>query len=171
MSNISFVFQNAKLFNKSIYENVKMGNENATYQDVMKALKNARCDDILSKFKERENTIIGTKGVYLSGGQIQRIAIARAMLKNAPIIILDEASASSDVQNEYEIQQAFSTLMKDKTVIMIAHRLSSIKNVDEILVIDDGKIIERGSHEELMRNNTKYKKLQNLYSQANKWSI
>ena len=137
----------------------------------MKALKNARCDDILSKFKERENTIIGTKGVYLSGGQIQRIAIARAMLKNAPIIILDEASASSDVQNEYEIQQAFSTLMKDKTVIMIAHRLSSIKNVDEILVIDDGKIIERGSHEELMRNNTKYKKLQNLYSQANKWSI
>ena len=171
MNNISFVFQNAKLFNKSIYENVKMGNENATYQDVMKALKNARCDDILSKFKERENTIIGTKGVYLSGGQIQRIAIARAMLKNAPIIILDEASASSDVQNEYEIQQAFSTLMKDKTVIMIAHRLSSIKNVDEILVIDDGKIIERGSHEELMRNNTKYKKLQNLYSQANKWSI
>ena len=93
------------------------------------------------------------------------------MLKNATIIILDEASASSDVQNEYEIQQAFSTLMKDKTVIMIAHRLSSIKNVDEILVIDDGKIIERGSHEELMRNNTKYKKLQNLYSQANKWSI
>ena len=171
MNNISFVFQNSKLFKTTIFENVKIGNENASYEEVMKALKMARCDDILDKFKTRENTIIGSKGVYLSGGEIQRIAIARAILKDAKIIILDEASAASDSENEHEIQLAFSNLIKEKTVIIIAHRLSSIKNVDEILVVDKGQIVERGTDTELLKNNGRYKFLQDLFSQANEWRI
>ena len=171
MNNISFVFQNSKLFKTTIFENVKIGNENASYEEVMKALKMARCDDILDKFKTRENTIIGSKGVYLSGGEIQRIAIARAILKDAKIIILDEASAASDPENEHEIQLASSNLIKEKTVIIIAHRLSSIKNVDEILVVDKGQIVERGTDTELLKNNGRYKFLQNLFSQANEWRI
>ena len=171
MNNISFVFQNSKLFKTTIFENVKIGNENASYEEVMKALKMARCDDILDKFKTRENTIIGSKGVYLSGGEIQRIAIARAILKDAKIIILDEASAASDPENEHEIQLAFSNLIKENTVIIIAHRLSSIKNVDEILVVDKGQIVERGTDTELLKNNGRYKFLQNLFSQANEWRI
>ena len=171
MNNISFVFQNSKLFKTTIFENVKIGNENASYEEVMKALKMARCDDILDKFKTRENTIIGSKGVYLSGGEIQRIAIARAILKDAKIIILDEASAASDPENEHEIQLAFSNLIKEKTVIIIAHRLSSIKNVDKILVVDKGQIIERGTDTELLKNNGRYKFLQDLFSQANEWRI
>ena len=171
MNNISFVFQNSKLFKTTIFENVKIGNENASYEEVMKALKMARCDDILDKFKTRENTIIGSKGVYLSGGEIQRIAIARAILKDAKIIILDEASAATDPENEHEIQLAFSNLIKEKTVIIIAHRLSSIKNVYEILVVDKGQIVERGTDTELLKNNGRYKFLQNLFSQANEWRI
>lgn len=171
MNNISFVFQNSKLFKTTIFENVKIGNENASYEEVMKALKMARCDDILDKFKTRENTIIGSKGVYLSGGEIQRIAIARAILKDAKIIILDEASAASDPENEHEIQLAFSNLIKEKTVIIIAHRMSSIKNVDEILVVDKGQIVERGTDTELLKNNGRYKFLQDLFSQANEWRI
>lgn len=171
MNNISFVFQNSKLFKTTIFENVKIGNENASYEEVMKALKMARCDDILDKFKTRENTIIGSKGVHLSGGEIQRIAIARAILKDAKIIILDEASAASDPENEHEIQLAFSNLIKEKTVIIIAHRLSSIKNVDEILVVDKGQIVERGTDTELLKNNGRYKFLQDLFSQANEWRI
>ena len=171
MKNIAFVFQTSKLFKTSIFENVKMGNKNASNEDVMNALRLARCEDILDKFKDREHTLIGSKGVHLSGGEIQRIAIARAILKNADIIILDEASAAADPENEYEIQQAFSNLMKNKTVIMIAHRLSSIKNVDEILVVEDGNIIERGSDKELMEKGGKYSKLQKLYSHANEWRV
>lgn len=171
MKHIAFVFQNAKLFKTSIFENVQIGNPSASYDEVMAALKAARCDDILNKFDSRENTVIGSKGVHLSGGEIQRISIARAILKNADIIILDEASAAADPENEYEIQQAFTNLMKGKTVIMIAHRLSSIRNVDEILVVDNGTIIERGSDSELMKNNGRYKKLQDLFSQANDWRI
>ncbi len=171
LSNISFVFQNSKLFKTSIFENVKMGNENADKEEVMAALSAARCDDILAKFEKGADTVIGSKGVYLSGGEVQRIAIARAILKNAGIIILDEASAAADPENEYEIQQAFSNLMKNKTVIMIAHRLSSIRNVDEILVIDDGKIIERGNDKELMAQNGRYRQLQELFSKANDWRV
>ena len=151
MRSIAFVFQTSKLFKTSIFENVKMGNKDASDEEVMNALRLARCEDILAKFPEREKTVIGSKGVHLSGGEIQRVAIARAILKNADIIILDEASAAADPENEYEIQQAFSNLMKNKTVIMIAHRLSSIKNVDEILVVEDGNIVERGSDAELMQ--------------------
>ena len=171
MKNVAFVFQNAKLFKTSIFENVKMGNPNASDDEVRKALKAAQCEPILERFKDGDATLIGSKGVHLSGGEVQRIAIARAILKDAPIIILDEASAATDPENEYEIQQAFSALMKDKTVIMIAHRLSSIKNVDEILVIENGKVIERGSDGELQARASKYKTLQDLFAKANTWRV
>ena len=137
----------------------------------MEALHLAQCDDILAKFAERENTIIGSQGVHLSGGETQRIAVARVILKNASIVILDEASAAADPENEYELQKAFSNMMKGKTVIMIAHRLSSIKNVDEILVVEHGKIIERGSDRELSEQGGKYSQLQKLYAQANSWQV
>lgn len=168
---ISFVFQDSKLFKKSIYENVALANKDAVKDDVMRALRLAGCDLILDKFPEREKTIIGSKGVYLSGGEKQRIAIARAILKDSKIIIMDEASASIDPDNEFEIQKAFKNLMKDKTVIMIAHRLSTIKDVDEILVMDNGKIIERGSDKELMSRDTRYKRLQELFNSANEWRV
>lgn len=171
IDNIAFVFQNVKLFKTSIYENVKIGKESASRDEVLKALKLAGCNSILDKFPDREETIIGSKGVYLSGGEKQRIAIARAILKDAKIIILDEASAAVDPENEYELQLAFSNLMKDKTVIMIAHRLTSIKNVDEILVIDNGKIIERGNHKDLVNLDGTYNSLQNLYNEANNWRV
>lgn len=168
---ISFVFQDPKLFKKSIYENVALANKDAVKDDVMRALRLAGCDLILDKFPEREKTIIGSKGVYLSGGEKQRIAIARAILKDSKIIIMDEASASIDPDNEFELQKAFKNLMKDKTVIMIAHRLSTIKDVDEILVMDNGKIIERGSDKELMSRDTRYKRLQELFNSANEWRV
>ena len=168
---ISFVFQYSKLFKKSIYDNVALANKEATKDDVMRALKLAGCDLILDKFPEREKTIIGSKGIYLSGGEKQRIAIARAILKDSKIIIMDEASASIDPDNEFELQKAFKNLMKDKTVIMIAHRLSTIKDVDEILVMDNGKIIERGSDKELMSRDTRYKRLQELFNSTNEWRV
>lgn len=171
MKNIAFVFQNTKLFKTSIYENVKMGDPGAGDEQILRALELAQCNEILDKFQDREHTLIGSKGVYLSGGETQRIAIARAILKDANIIILDEASAAADPENEYEIQQAFSNLMKGKTVLMIAHRLSSIRNVDEILVIDQGKIIERGSDKDLMSRDGRYKKLQEMFSRANEWRV
>ena len=171
INNIAFVFQNVKLFKTSIYDNVKIGKADASYEEVMTAMNLAGCNSILDKFSEREQTQIGTKGVYLSGGEKQRIAIARAILKDAKIIIMDEASAAVDPENEYELQRAFSNLIKDKTVIMIAHRLPSIRNVDEILVMDDGEIIERGTDRELMALDGEYKKLQSLYSKANEWRV
>ncbi len=171
INNIAFVFQNVKLFKTSIYDNVKIGKADTSYEEVMTAMSLAGCDSILDKFSEREQTQIGTKGVYLSGGEKQRIAIARAILKDAKIIIMDEASAAVDPENEYELQRAFSNLIKDKTVIMIAHRLPSIRNVDEILVMDNGEIIERGTDRELMALDGEYKKLQSLYSKANEWRV
>lgn len=171
INNIAFVFQDSKLFKKTIFENVAMADRDATYGDVMNVLEQAECNSILDKFSERENTLIGSKGVYLSGGEKQRIAIARAMLKKSNIVIMDEASAAIDPENEHELQKAFKNLMKNKTVIMIAHRLSSIKHLDEILVFDDGEIVERGTHDELMKKDTKYKKLQKLYEEANEWRV
>lgn len=169
--NVANVFQDAKLFKKSIYENVRLGRPDASRDEVMKALRLAQCDEILDKLEMREHTVIGSKGVHLSGGEVQRIAIARAILKDAKIIILDEASAAADPENEYALQQAFANLMKGKTVIMIAHRLSSISGVNEILVIDEGKVIERGSHKQLMAYDSAYKKLQEEYTQANEWRV
>ena len=171
INNIAFVFQNVKLFKTSIYDNVKIGKADASHEEVMTAMNLAGCNSILDKFSEREQTQIGTKGVYLSGGEKQRIAIARAILKDAKIIIMDEASAAVDPENEYELQRAFSNLIKDKTVIMIAHRLPSIRNVDEILVMDNGGIIERGTDRELMALDGEYKKLQSLYNKANEWRV
>lgn len=171
IKNISFVFQEAKLFKTSIYENVALAKKGATYEEVMEAMRLAGCESIIEKFADAENTVIGSKGVYLSGGEKQRIAIARSILKDSNIIIMDEASASIDPDNEYELQKAFKNLMKDKTVIMIAHRLSSISNVDEILVLEEGKIVERGTDKDLMSKDSRYKELQEMYSIANEWRV
>lgn len=171
IQNIAFVFQNAKLFKQSIYDNVALARPGASREAVMTALHLAGCDAILDKFPDREKTLIGSAGVYLSGGEKQRIAIARAILKDAQIIIMDEASAAIDPDNEHELQKAFKNLMRDKTVIMIAHRLSSIRAVDEILVLDHGEIVERGSDAELMGQDTQYKGLMGLYQSANEWRV
>lgn len=133
MNTVSFVFQNSRLIKASILENVRMGKPEATREEILAALHHAQCDDILEKLPQGVDTVIGTKGVYLSGGEQQRIAIARVMLKNAPIIILDEATAFADPDNESRVQAAFSRLSEGKTVIMIAHRLSTVTNVDQIL--------------------------------------
>jgi len=169
--NISFVFQDSKLFKKSIYDNVSLTDESAGKEEVMKALSLAGCDEIIKKFKDRENTIIGSKGVYLSGGEKQRIAIARAILKNSPIVIMDEASAAIDADNEYELQKAFKNLMKDKTVIMIAHRMTSIRNVDEIIVLEKGNVVERGNNDLLVKKQGVYSRLLGLYETANDWRV
>ena len=148
-----------------------MADENAGRDKVMKALSLAGCDEIIEKFKDRENTIIGSKGVYLSGGEKQRIAIARAILKNSPIVIMDEASAAIDADNEYELQKAFKNLMQDKTVIMIAHRMTSIRNVDEIIVLEKGNVIERGDNDSLVKTGGLYSRLLSLYETANDWRV
>ena len=168
---VAFVFQDSKLFKTTIYENVAIAKKDASREEVFEAMRLAGVDGIISKFKDRENTMIGSKGVYLSGGEKQRIAIARAILKDAKIVIFDEASAAIDPDNEHELQKAFSNLMKEKTVIMIAHRLTSIKNVDEILVMEEGKIIERGSDKELMERDSVYKHFQETYKIANDWRV
>jgi ATP-binding cassette subfamily B protein len=171
INEISFVFQDSKLFKTTIYENVALANKDASRKEVFEAMRLAGVDGIIAKFKDRENTVIGSKGVYLSGGEKQRVAIARAILKDAKIVIFDEASAAIDPDNEHELQKAFSNLMKEKTVIMIAHRLTSIRNVDEILVMENGKIIERGSDRELMKKDSVYKHFQDTYKTANDWRV
>lgn len=171
IKNIAFVFQDSKLFKKTIYENVALADEKADRKEVMKAMSLAGCDEIISKFKDKENTVIGTKGVYLSGGEKQRIAIARAILKKSQIVVMDEASASIDADNEYELQKAFKNLMKDKTVIMIAHRMTSITNVDEILVLENGKVVERGDNSTLRERQGLYGRLVKLYKTANDWRV
>lgn len=171
IKNIAFVFQDAKLFKTSLYDNVALANKHASKEEVLEAMHLAGCDSIIDKFKDKENTLIGSKGVYLSGGEKQRIAIARAILKNANIIIFDEASAAIDPDNEHELQKAFANLMKDKTVIMIAHRLTTIRNVDEILVLENGKVVERGTDEKLMQINSRYKHFQDMYKKANDWRV
>ncbi len=158
-------------YDETYYENVRIGNSQATRQQIMDALDAANCTSILDKFPQREMTVIGAKGVYLSGGEVQRIAIARAILKNANIVIMDEASAAADPENEYELQQAFQKLMRGKTVIMIAHRLSSIQNVDQILFVQNGKVVEQGTHNELMACNGRYKDFQDVYCKANQWRL
>lgn len=171
IENISFVFQNPKLFKLSIFDNVKIAKKNASDEEVYRALKLARCNEFLNKFEKKEHTIIGSKGVYLSNGEKQRVSIARAFLKNSNIIILDEASASIDSDNEYELQKAIHELIKGKTILMIAHRLTSIVNVDKIFVVENGKIVEKGSHEELIAKGGKYCHYQNLYNVANEWRV
>lgn len=172
MDNIGMVYQNPKLFQGiSIFENVKLAKKDASEKEVYDALKLAKCDQFIDRFEDGYDSIIGASGVNLSGGEIQRVSIARIFLKDPKVIILDEASAAADPENEYELQQAFKSLMEGKTVIMIAHRLSSIRGVDEILVVEDGNIIERGSHDYLMEKEARYKQFVDLYDEANQWRI
>ena len=171
MESVSFVFQDSKLIKATVSENVKMGKPDASDLEVAQALKIARCDDIIEKLPNGINTVIGTKGVYLSGGEQQRLTIARAVLKNAPVLILDEATAFADPDNEVKVQAAFSELSKGKTVIMIAHRLSTVQNAGCIYVISDGKIVESGTHNELMKKNGLFAKMQNDYQSSVKWKV
>ena len=171
MNTVSFVFQNSKLIKASILDNVKMGKSNATDEEVLNALKAAQCMDIIEKFPDGVNTVIGSRGVYLSGGEMQRIAIARAVLKNAPIIILDEATAFADPDNEVKVQTAFAKLSEGKTVIMIAHRLSTVRNADCIYVISDGKVAEYGNRAELIEKKGMFYKMQNDYQSSVSWKV
>ena len=171
MKYISFVFQNTKLFKTSLLENIKYGNPNATMEEVERAVDMAQCREIINKLPLGLNTKIGTEGTYLSGGEQQRIVLARAILKNAPIIVLDEATAFADPENEHLIQQALKELTKGKTVLMIAHRLSSITDADNILVIDKGKIAEQGTHAKLLEKQGIYYNMWNEYQQSVRWTI
>ena len=171
MKNISFVFQNTTLFKDSIYNNVAIGRKGASRDDVKKAVSLTQCDDIIDELPDGINTVIGSEGTYLSGGQQQRIALARAVLKDAPIIILDEATALADPENEYLIQKAISEITKDKTVIMIAHRLSSVKNVDKIYVVENGRIVEEGNHHTLINSGGIYSRMWDEFNQSIQWKV
>ena len=171
MDTISFVFQNSRLLKGSILDNVRLGRAQATEAEVLAALKAAQCMDIVEKFPEGIHTVIGTKGVYLSGGEQQRIAIARAMLKNAPILLLDEATAFADPDNEVRVQAAFAQLAKGKTVIMIAHRLSTVANADCIYVVQDGQIAESGTKDELCAQNGLFARMWQDYQASVQWKV
>jgi ATP-binding cassette, subfamily B, bacterial IrtA/YbtP len=171
MDMVSFVFQDSKLLMMSIYENVRMGRKDATREEVMEALKNAQCEDIIEKLPDGIDTVIGAKGTYVSGGEAQRLSIARAMLKNAPILILDEATAFADPDNEAKVQQAFSKLSAGKTVIMIAHRLSSVVDADRICVLKDGEIVEAGTHRELSEAQKLYAHMWDEYNKSVRWKV
>ena len=171
MKQVSYVFQDSKLLKISILENVRMGRPDATDEEVMEALKAAQCMDIIEKFPEGVHTMIGSKGIYVSGGEAQRLSIARAFLKNAPILVLDEATAFADPDNERLVQKAFENLAKNKTVIMIAHRLSTVTNADCIYVLKDGKIAESGTHDVLTQANGIYTHMWNEYNQSVNWQV
>ena len=171
MDTISFVFQNSRLLKGSILDNVRLGRPQATEAEVLAALKAAQCMDIIEKFPAGIHTVIGTKGVYLSGGEQQRIAIARAMLKNAPILLLDEATAFADPDNEVRVQAAFAQLAKGKTVIMIAHRLSTVANADCIYVVQDGQIVESGTKDELRAQNSLFARMWQDYQASVQWKV
>ena len=171
MDQVSFVFQDVFLFKQSVMKNIRIGNPGATDEMVKEAAKSAQCHDFIMKLPNGYDTVIGTKGVHLSGGEKQRIAIARAIVKDAPIVVLDEATAFSDPENEFLIQKAFERLMKGKTVIMIAHRLSTIKNADNIIVVNDGKVIEQGKHNDLLERKSKYYDMWRVYTETSSWSI
>jgi ATP-binding cassette subfamily B protein len=171
MDQIAFVFQNSKLFKASLLENIRVAKQGASREEVLQVAHLAQCDDILEKMPKGLDTVIGTEGVYLSGGEQQRIALARAILKDAPIVILDEATAFADPENEYQIQKGFESLVKNKTVLMIAHRLSSIKDVDCILVIQQGRLIEKGSHQELIDKNSVYAGMWKEYQTSISWKV
>lgn len=170
MSKISFVFQDSRLLKKSFKENIKMGS-NASVEDIQTAVHKAQCDDIIEKFDQGLETKIGSKGVYLSGGETQRLTLARAIVKDAPILLLDEATAYADSDNEVLMQKAIMELAKDKTTIMIAHRLSTIVNVDCIYVVDNGEIIESGTHQELLIKNGLYAQMWHQYCQSVEWKV
>ena len=171
MNYVSYVFQDSRLLKMSIMDNIRMGRPGASDEEVMQALRDAQCMDIIEKFPDGVNTMIGSKGIYVSGGECQRLSIARAFLKNAPVLILDEATAFADPDNEVLVQQAFGKLSKDKTVIMIAHRLSTVTNADCIYVLSDGKIAESGTHSELISENGIYSHMWNEYNKSVNWQV
>ena len=168
---VSFVFQDAKLLKMSVLDNVRLSKPNATKEEVLKALHDAQCDDIAEKLPNGVDTVIGANGVYLSGGEQQRISIARVMLKNSPILILDEATAFADPDNETKVQEAFSSMSKGKTVIMIAHRLSTVTNADRIYVLENGKVAESGTHDTLTKSDGLYAKMWDEYNRSANWKV
>lgn len=171
MDRVAFVFQNSRLFKASILDNVRAARPDASREDAEKALKAAQCGDIIDKLPDGADTVIGAGGTYLSGGEQQRVALARAILKDAPIVVLDEASAFADPENEVLIQKAFTILMRGRTVIMIAHRLSTVVNADKIIVLDRGSVAEEGTHDELVERGGLYARMWNEYNRAARWKI
>lgn len=171
MNTVSFVFQNSRMIKASVLDNIRLGNPDATYEEVLTALNRAQCDDIIAKLPDGVETVIGTDGVFLSGGEMQRLALARTILKNAPIVILDEATAFADPDNELKVQKAFEELSKDKTVIMIAHRLSTIANVDKIFVLKEGRIVENGTKKQLMEQHGLFEKMFHDYLTSVNWKV
>ena len=168
---VGFVFQENKLFKESILENIRYGKKDASRDQVMEALRKAECMDIIEKLPAGIDTVYGTKGTYVSGGEAQRLAIARALLQDAPVIVLDEATAFADAENEYKIKKTFDVLLKDKTVIMIAHRLSSVVNADKICVINEGKIAEEGTHTELLARKGLYAAMWDNFQKGIEWKV
>ena len=171
MKRVAFVFQNTHLFKDTLLNNIKAARPDATREEVLQAADEAQCKDIIDRLPNGLDTLVGTGGTYLSGGENQRIALARAILKDAPIIILDEATASLDVDNETEIQNAISRLVKGKTVLIIAHRMRTVEAADKIVVLSDGIVAESGTHEELMKKNGLYHRLVDLQTASANWKL
>ena len=171
MRRVSFVFQDSHLFKASLLDNIRAARPEASPKEVEQAVKAACCEGIIQKFPEGLHTVVGTKGVYLSGGECQRIALARAILKDAPIVVLDEATAFADPDNEYQIQKAFEKLVKGKTVLMIAHRLSTVSKADKILVMNRGQVEEAGTHQELLEKQGLYANMWNDYQTSVSWKV
>ena len=171
MDLVSFVFQDSFLFFDTIYENIRVGNPHATREQVIAAAQAAQCDEFIQHLPKQYDTIIGEEGVYLSGGEEQRISVARAILKNSPILVLDEATAFADPENEYKMQLAIQKLIRDKTVIIIAHRLSSILSANRIVVLKEGCVVQQGTHDELCRQEGVYKKMWDAYTDASQWTL
>lgn len=171
MRQVAFVFQDTRLFKESLLENIRAARPEASRDEVLSAARAAQCDDILEKLPQGLDTVVGTKGIYLSGGEQQRIALARAILKDAPIVVLDEATAFADPENEHQIQKAFEALTKNKTVLMIAHRLSTVQNADSIIVLSDGRVIEQGSHEGLLALHGVYTGMWEDYQRSAQWKV
>jgi ATP-binding cassette subfamily B protein len=171
MEKVSFVFQDVYLFKQSVMDNIRMGDPSASDERVYEAARDAQCHEFIEKLPDGYQTIIGTKGIHLSGGEKQRLAIARAIVKDAPIVVLDEATAFSDPENEHLIQKAFERLMKNKTVIMIAHRLSTVIGADRIIVIDGGRVVQTGTHSSLLAQSGRYADMWNVYTQTSTWKM
>ncbi|WP_330389475.1 ABC transporter ATP-binding protein [Geosporobacter ferrireducens] len=171
LKNISMVFQKVYLFHDTVLNNIRFGKPDASFEEVVEAAKKACCHDFIMGLPDGYETVIGDGGSTLSGGEKQRISIARAMLKNAPVVLLDEATASVDPENEHAIQQAISALVHGKTIIIVAHRLATIQNADQILVVDRGRIVQRGYHEELIKQDGLYKRFLSIRENAEGWSL
>ena len=171
MRYVAFVFQDTRLLKQSLLENIRAARPEATREQVLAAAHAAQCDDILQKLPRGLDTVVGAKGVYLSGGEAQRVALARAILKDAPIVVLDEATAFADPENELQIQKAFDEVIRGKTVLIIAHRLSTVQNADNILVLDHGKVVEQGSHAQLLERRGVYRAMWADYQRSARWKV